>query len=849
MNNQPSLLPPGYQVGNCRISSALSVGDHYADYKVSDLSGGRISVIREFMPSRWAVRDAATGEWICPLENREGFAREKAEFEASINPEGLCGTLDALNTVFLMYGVPAAAPAMPLPGQKAPVKKPAAKPSGGCGMVFWVLLLVLALLGGGGYYAYRNYAEQQEKARLEAEAMAREEAARQEAELARRRAEEARLKAEEERRRLADQAKDKDRDQPVDVVKGDAVPQKPDTPSDEPAKRVPAPDADPRLAVFDKTIPLTGVNATSKKANEVWDNAVETAFETYRFDKYRDFLGRSLKETCSSMVSSNKFDMKKFYESPRFRQAMKDYKFLSAFPAQETIMEALNDDLGSSFYKYLLADQENSLTLFLQSLDGSETPEKVARILKDWMPYWKNEAGDKEKKYLSLGLACALVEPSTLGAAKTSYEQALSMPEVYNMFREKSRAGKLQADITKMRPVDLVHVVNLRLPLSEIEWAQSNQKLRKLNQKRWGDAYGMVRYRMDRAVHGVNPYKDYKFAEILEEGGICMDQAYFAANTAKSNGIPAIYITGDGARGPHAWIAYMPDDHTWANAGSYGYTSGKTVDPKSGQLVHESTFLLGTDKKTSGDRLGRTLDYVEVSNLLEKLGMDQAALNLLTLAQLNTPSHPLPWRETIRFYSRPDNKTTLEQWEFLVDTFRRKFKDRPDYLSMAEEIENKYIFPNKSAVETANDLARQRRKLDRDTGEGRSDLAADAVKRQAEFLKEGGKVKELELLYKKAMKDYGDRPDAFKSVISQYFSYASADTEWQKRAVKDIERAFEKYINTKTDDYFRAKQEVGIMDMVAGFYRQAGDEKKADALKKKGESRMKKIKRTVKEEH
>ena len=36
-------------------------------------------------------------------------------------------------------------------------------------------------------------------------------------------------------------------------------------------------------------------------------------------------------------------------------------------------------------------------------------------------------------------------------------------------------------------------------------------------------------YRMDRAALGKDPYTNYTFQEILDEGGICMDQAYFAA--------------------------------------------------------------------------------------------------------------------------------------------------------------------------------------------------------------------------------------------------------------------------------------------------------------------------------
>ena len=65
---------------------------------------------------------------------------------------------------------------------------------------------------------------------------------------------------------------------------------------------------------------------------------------------------------------------------------------------------------------------------------------------------------------------------------------------------------------------------------------------------------------MDKAVTGKSkdPYDQYTFAEIAKKGGICSDQAYFSANTARAHGIPASILSGDGPRGPHAWIHPPP---------------------------------------------------------------------------------------------------------------------------------------------------------------------------------------------------------------------------------------------------------------------------------------------------
>ena len=87
-----------------------------------------------------------------------------------------------------------------------------------------------------------------------------------------------------------------------------------------------------------------------------------------------------------------------------------------------------------------------------------------------------------------------------------------------------------------------------------------------------GEAYGMVKYDMEKAVKGTSKYDKYTFAEILKKGGICGDRAYFSANTARAAGIPACELSGDGPRGGHAWLAWMSDDGEWDTTGRFdGY--------------------------------------------------------------------------------------------------------------------------------------------------------------------------------------------------------------------------------------------------------------------------------------
>lgn len=715
------------------------------------------------------------------------------------------------------------------------------------GTIFAVIL-VLLILGGAGYYVYDSYQKEQDKSRLAADKVKAEQMAKlkaqEEAEKAR--LEKERLALEEaERQRLAAEALRKKGDVGK-VAGGDKIVKGAEKP--DPAKRVKAPDDDKRLVVYKEPVVVTGVNATLPKHIKTWEDALNASLETNRFDIYRKFLKETVAQGSKQLISFGKFNLRAFYENPKYRQAMNTYRLLSLL-SDESIINLLSEEKGEEFFRALLANEDGAQDSVLNAFTGKETPADVERVLKTWLPLWGfEEKGEMRKKYLSLSLACALVDPSMQVKAKTTYEEALELPEVYKFFRDKSEKGQLRGDVTKMKPSELVYVVDVRLPRSEMEWAIDKMKKKSLLRKNWSKAYGMVRYRMDRASTGKNPYSDYKLSEILEHGGICMDQAYFAVNTAKSNGVPASYVTGDGPLGGHAWFVYMADDRTWVSAGGIGYTSGKTKNPQTAEMMHESLFTLTTDKKNGGDRLLRTSDMLEISRTLERIGMENPAVDLIDQARLNTPGHPYPWEALIDYFARKGDKTTLEEWQNLVGMMRRQFKDRPDFLELAKEVEEKYVFPKRSLDQNLADMTRQRRKLERDTDEGRSDLSSDALKRQADAMMEAKRFDDVDKLYRKALRDYGTRTDAFKSVINQYFNYTSEDKVWREKAVKNMEKAFEKYANTKSADLFVTKQEVGIMKTIAGYYRQIGNEKKAKSMEEKGDLRIKRVQRGIREE-
>lgn len=116
--------------------------------------------------------------------------------------------------------------------------------------------------------------------------------------------------------------------------------------------------------------------------------------------------------------------------------------------------------------------------------------------------------------------------------------------------------------------------------------------------------------------------KEYTLANIREYGGVCTHQSDFAARTAQSLGIPAVYCRGDSAyREGHAWWMLVKVTSATKNDLKFTLTSdgrfdgkdhfytGEVLDPQSG------TTMLDRDMNrrlwlAGSDRIGKRLSHL-----------------------------------------------------------------------------------------------------------------------------------------------------------------------------------------------------------------------------------------------
>lgn len=307
---------------------------------------------------------------------------------------------------------------------------------------------------------------------------------------------------------------------------------------------------------------------------------------------------RALGEALTRDYKSGQVDQKPWIARLRWAQMCRDL-------ARPEMQEALQQDANS--FVALLA-QEELMQLLGATLSPQDNIAGVWRVLRDLSSRHPQEVHD----YPALAVTLAVVfdrefpEDWPHRQVKASLVPRVSdnAREVMMYFVEQDRAGKLLWPLAALRVDQLKYLVDVPIDISELRTMRAKLKITRPNLDK---LFSMVDYDLERLRADELDWigDDYKLSTIFRKGGICVDQAYFAAMSGKALGVPTLYFSGQGTGGGHAWFGFLKEENKWMlEAGRYEeqqYVTGRARDPQTWEPIndHQLRFLSsGTDSQT-----------------------------------------------------------------------------------------------------------------------------------------------------------------------------------------------------------------------------------------------------------
>jgi hypothetical protein len=371
---------------------------------------------------------------------------------------------------------------------------------------------------------------------------------------------------------------------------------------------------------------------------------------------------------------------------------------------------------------------------FFTLISPVDQPSMVLSILAG---LWLRNPSDF-RDYANLAIAIAVVYdvppppgwPHRQVSPQALPRRLLPPVDAFTFFVRSDQSGATLQHLRQLPASELKFVVDTGATFDEMVWAQ---KAVRTPLAQLAKLYDVVRYRRDRVTGGAMmwPQPTYRLPDILQAGGICVDQAYFAAMVGKAKGVPTLLFRGEGLDGRHAWFGFLDGNGRWQlDCGRYAeqkFVSGLAFDPQTWTNIsdHELAFLSEGFRRLPLYQTSRLhAQFAEVCfRAGDFAGAAQAARNAVNVEPRNLDAWQLVLAAQQRLHA------SAPQIEGLLQEAARAFQRYPD---VEAEFRTLYIASLRARGETS--LADQ---LERSTARKyeatRSDLsiqqAQDIMKR------------------------------------------------------------------------------------------------------------------------
>jgi tetratricopeptide (TPR) repeat protein len=310
---------------------------------------------------------------------------------------------------------------------------------------------------------------------------------------------------------------------------------------------------------------------------------------------------------------------------------------------------SIAEDVDSTIAAEWINDPELSRLLFENLSDEDYWPGVVQRLQE-----LRRANARKFLEYRALAVALALVYDQALPIfwphrQVDSHKVPIApMPVTFwfNFWIEGNESQALMFDLRRLSPGEIKYIVDAPLDLSEFRWARKNAKYQRSDLAK---AFDAVSYSQERIGSGRFHWEggDYTLQIIRLQGGICVDQAYYAAIVGKARGFPTLFFTGQGSQGGHAWFGYLKGENQWElDCGRYKYQNyaiGEALDPQTWLPI--SDHQLNLYAKGLRDPLAyfASEDDILIGHLSESAGDTSKALDAYESAMQVCPQNPSGW--------------------------------------------------------------------------------------------------------------------------------------------------------------------------------------------------------------
>ncbi len=357
-----------------------------------------------------------------------------------------------------------------------------------------------------------------------------------------------------------------------------------------------------------------------------------------------------------------------------------------------------------------------------------------------------------------------------------------SSGDVFAFWVESDTKRRTLHRLESLEASELKFVVCAAAPLAELRWVQ--QRL-DFDFNALPRAYDAVEYRTDRAEQSVYlwPNSSYTLPVILELGGICIDQGYFASEAGKARGVPTLLFRGAGLDGRHAWFGYLDAQKKWQfDVGRYAeqkLVSGIAFDPQTWGDVndHELAFLAERFRLLPTFNQSRARQYLAEEQI--RLGEFAAAEKSARRAVNFEPRNVQAWEGMIM--AQELGGVALVKREATLREAARAFQNYPD-LNLRFMRTVIAVMRARGQISAAE---HEERLLARQLSTDRSDLAiAQAAELLTRTMAQDDAPTQLRV-FENALRQFGVNGgmEAFDRLVSPMFKQTLTEKRWNDAKV------------------------------------------------------------------